>query len=115
VAEQLHNLIDDLVKVHTSPSLGFSPQGMSQYYGSAYQNRGLISIAIGRHSGDFWERFFTRLHTCSPASHPVLEGVTSPQRGEARSLSTLLWTTTREVLFKKSPQGCYGAVLTFDP
>ncbi len=33
--------------------------------------------------GDFREKFSTRLHTCSPASHPVLEGVTSPQRGEA--------------------------------
>jgi len=34
--------------------------------------------------GDFRERFSTRLHTCAPASHPVLEGVTSPQRGEVR-------------------------------
>src|SRR5467141_4188279 len=30
--------------------------------------------------GDFRERFSTRLHTCSPISHPVLGGVTSPQR-----------------------------------
>jgi hypothetical protein len=28
VAEQFNNLIDDLIKVHTSPSPGFSPQGM---------------------------------------------------------------------------------------
>ena len=49
VAEQLNNLIDDLVKVHASPSLCFSSQGMSQCCGSAYQNRSLISIAIGRH------------------------------------------------------------------
>ena len=49
VVEQLNNLIDDLVKVHASPSPCVSPQGMSQCCGSAYQNRGLISIAIGRH------------------------------------------------------------------
>src|SRR6266849_5947467 len=89
-----------------------------------------------RTKGDFRERFSTRLHTCAPASHPVLEGVTSPQRGrsggrwsrrrrcvgedtvhvfppptsprwgEARSPSTLPWTTTREVLLKKSPKNC---------
>ena len=34
--------------------------------------------------GDFRERFSTRLHPCSPASHPVLWDVASPQRGEAR-------------------------------
>ena len=48
MAEQLNNLIDDLVKVHASPSPCVSLQGMSQSCGSAYQNRGLISIAIGR-------------------------------------------------------------------
>jgi hypothetical protein len=51
VAEQLNDLIDDLVKVHASPSPCVSLQGMSQCCGSAYQNRGLISITIGRHSG----------------------------------------------------------------
>src|SRR5215831_18103783 len=51
VAEQLNDLIDDLVKVHVSPSPCVSLQGMSQCWGSAYQNWGLISIAIGRHSG----------------------------------------------------------------
>jgi len=35
--------------------------------------------------------------------------------GEARSPSTLPWTTTGKVLFKKSPQGYCGAVLAFDP
>src|SRR5712691_12517487 len=40
--------------------------------------------AILASSGDFRERFSTRLHPCAPASHPVLWGVTSPQRGEAR-------------------------------
>ena len=49
VAEQLNNLIDDLVKVHASPSPCVSLQSMSQCCGSAYQNRGLIAIAIGRH------------------------------------------------------------------
>ena len=49
VAEQLNDLIDDLVKVHASPSPCTSMQGMSQCCSSAYQNRGLISIAIGRH------------------------------------------------------------------
>ena len=49
VAEQLNDLIDDLVKVHASPSPCVSPQGMLQCCGSAYQNRSLISIAIGRH------------------------------------------------------------------
>ena len=49
MAEQLNDLIDDLVKVHASPSPCVSLQGMSQCCGSAYQNRGLISIAIGRH------------------------------------------------------------------
>ena len=44
VAEQLNDLIDDLVKVHASPSPGFSLEGMSQCCGSAYQNRDLISI-----------------------------------------------------------------------
>ena len=58
--------------------------------------------------GDFWERFSTRLHTCSPASRPVLGGVTSPRWGEDRSPSTLPWTTTREVLFKKSPYASTG-------
>jgi hypothetical protein len=49
MAEQRNDLIDDLVKVHASPSLYVSPQGMSQCCGSAYQNRGLISITIGSH------------------------------------------------------------------
>ena len=49
VAEQLNDLIDDLVKVHASPSPCVSLQDMSQCCGSAYQNRSLISIAIGRH------------------------------------------------------------------
>jgi len=49
MAEQLNDLIDDLVKVHASPSPCVSLQGMSQCYSSAYQNQGLISIAIGRH------------------------------------------------------------------
>jgi hypothetical protein len=49
VAEQLNDLIDNLVKVHASPSSCFSRQGMQQCCGSAYQNWGLISIAIGRH------------------------------------------------------------------
>ncbi len=47
VAEQRNNLIDDLVKVHASPFLCISPQGMSQCCGAAYQNRDLIAIAIG--------------------------------------------------------------------
>jgi hypothetical protein len=51
VAEQLNDLIDGLVKVHPSPSPCVSPQGMSRCCGSAYQNRGLIAIAIGMHSG----------------------------------------------------------------
>ena len=34
--------------------------------------------------GDFRERFSTCLHPCSPVSHLVLRGMTSPQRGEAR-------------------------------
>jgi len=46
VAEQLNDLIDDLVKVHASPSPCVSPQGMSQCCGLAYQNRSLISIAV---------------------------------------------------------------------
>jgi hypothetical protein len=45
VAEQLNDLIDNLVKVHASPSPYVPPQGMSQCCGSAYQNRGLISSA----------------------------------------------------------------------
>jgi hypothetical protein len=49
VAEQLNDLIDDLVKVHASPSPYVSLQSMSQCCGSAYQKRGLISIAIGMH------------------------------------------------------------------
>jgi hypothetical protein len=49
VAEQLNDLIDDLVKVHASPSPYVYLQGMSQCYASAYQNQGLISIAIGMH------------------------------------------------------------------
>jgi hypothetical protein len=49
LAEQLNDLIDDLVKVHASPSPCVFLQGMSQCCGSAYQNRDLISIAIGRH------------------------------------------------------------------
>ena len=49
VAEQLNDLIDDLVKVQFSPSPCVSLQGMSQCCGSAYQNRSLISIAIGTH------------------------------------------------------------------
>src|SRR5712691_7726107 len=92
----------------------------------------------GQTLGDFRERFSTRLHTCAPASHPVL-GVgpppsggrpgggwsrrrrcvgedtvhvfpppTSPRWGEARRPSTLPWTTTREVLFKKSPKHRLG-------
>jgi hypothetical protein len=47
MAEQRNDLIDDLVKVHASPSPYVSLQGISQCCGSAYQNRGLISIAIG--------------------------------------------------------------------
>jgi hypothetical protein len=54
VAEQLNDLIDDLVKVHASPSPCVSLQGISRCYGSAYQNRGLISIAISRHSRLLW-------------------------------------------------------------
>jgi hypothetical protein len=46
VAEQRNDLIDDLVKVHASPSPCVSPQGMSQCCGSAYQNWDLISIAV---------------------------------------------------------------------
>ena len=144
MAEQLNDLIADLVKIHASPSPCVSLEGMSQYYNSAYQNRGLISIAIARHSGDFRNRFSTRLHTYSPAFHPVQWGVppqrgearwgeaqermgtgarsapvgpppTSPRWGEAKSPSTLPWITTREVLFKKSPQGYCGEVLAFDP
>jgi hypothetical protein len=34
-----------------------------------------------RHLGDFRERFSTRLHTCSPASHPVLWGCDLPPLG----------------------------------
>ena len=49
VAKQLNDLIDDLVKVRASPSPCISMQGMLQCCGSAYQNRGLISSAIGRH------------------------------------------------------------------
>jgi hypothetical protein len=49
VAEQRHNLIDNLVKVHASPFSCISPQGMSQCGGSAYQNRNLIAIATGMH------------------------------------------------------------------
>ena len=48
VAKQLNDLIDDLVKVHASPSPA-SPRRACQCCGSAYQNRGLISIAIGRY------------------------------------------------------------------
>jgi hypothetical protein len=51
VTEQLDDLIDDLVKVHASPSPGFSPQGISQCCRSAYQNRAVISIAIGMPAG----------------------------------------------------------------
>jgi hypothetical protein len=50
VVEQLNDLIDNLVKVHASLSPCDSLQGMSQRCGSAYQNRGLIAIAISRHS-----------------------------------------------------------------
>ena len=49
VAEQRNNLIDNLVKVHVSPSLCVSRQGMSQCCGPAYQNRGLIAIATAMH------------------------------------------------------------------
>jgi hypothetical protein len=49
MAEQLNDLLDDLVKVHASPSPCVSPQGMPQSCGSAYQNQGLIAIAIGIH------------------------------------------------------------------
>jgi len=49
VAEQRNDLIDDLVKIHTSPSPCVSLQGISQCCGSAHQNRGLISIVISRH------------------------------------------------------------------
>src|SRR6266446_343700 len=59
--------------------------------------------SVCRYLGDFRKRFSTPLYTRSPASHPVREGGTSPQRGEARSVSTPPWTTTREVLFMKSP------------
>ena len=48
VAEQLNDLIDNLVKVHASLSPCVS-SGMSQCCGAAYQNQGLISIVIGRH------------------------------------------------------------------
>jgi hypothetical protein len=74
VAEQRNDLIDDLVKVHAFPSPCVSLQGMSQCCGSAYQNRGLISITIGRHAGDVWKRFAMCLHTCSPASHSLRPG-----------------------------------------
>ena len=43
VAEQLNDLIDDLVKVHASPPCVSS--GHVAVHGSAYQNRGLISSA----------------------------------------------------------------------
>jgi hypothetical protein len=51
VTEQLNNLIDDLVKVHISPSSGFSLPGSYSAVAQHTKTGAWISIAIGRHSG----------------------------------------------------------------
>src|SRR5437870_6954209 len=76
---------------------------VSHWSKPAWQNMAsLLAVVVGYrtpHSMPYGGKF----HHLIFKKPPLVSPPTSPRWGEARSLSTPPWTTTREVLLKKSP------------